>query len=737
MNQSNRLRLSVLASALLVSFGVSAQEDAKTSIEQITIFGSKNPINTVPGSAHVVTEAEIETFKYTDIMRTLASIPGVYIQEEDGYGLRPNLGMRGTGQNRSEKITVMEDGVLAAPAPYASPAAYYFPTSGRMQSVEILKGSSTVKYGPRTTGGVINMLSRQIPEEELAGKIDVAAGQDGFGKVHAYAGGQGERVGAVAEVYRYQADGFRNINGVGGDTGFVKNDALAKVSFKTDKSAKYQQIVELKLKYADEVSNETYMGLTDSDFESTPFMRYSASQKDEMTTEHKQIQLNHVIEFNQDLSLSTTAYYNDFHRNWYKAYSVDGEGLSTTANSDNPQDMGGIDIASAFDKGEYVKSIIDVGVKANNRDYLSQGIQTELNYYLNNHELAFGLRYHEDEMDRYQWSDLYELGLDQVMTRKTSGVPGTDSNRVDSADAWAFFVQDRITLGDFAITAGVRYEDVTTKRLDWGKTNPGRDGLPSKDVQNSFDAFLPSLSATYQVNESLIVLAGVQKGFSPAAPGNAEGREEESWNYEAGLRYNQGAFSSEAIAFLGDYSNMHGNCTAAQGCDDNNIGNQYNAGEVDISGLELSLGYEFNQEGKVSFPVKLAYTYTSAEFGSDFISDFESWDDVKKGDKLTYLPDNQLFISAGVQAEKWQVTLAGRYTDEMRTKAGQGAIPAGELIDSKTIFDLSARYFINDVSEVYLNVDNLFDEEYMTTRVHGSVFAGKPQSATLGYSYKF
>ncbi|GAB2697349.1 TonB-dependent receptor family protein [Aliiglaciecola aliphaticivorans] len=727
MKQANTMRLNLLASAVLMNFGAVANDNAtNTEIEHMAIFGSKNPINTVPGSAHVIGQAEIETFKYTDIMRTLAAVPGVYVQEEDGYGLRPNLGMRGTGQNRSEKITIMEDGVLAAPAPYASPAAYYFPTSGRMERVEILKGSSTVKYGPRTTGGVINMLSRDIPESALAGKIDVAGGQDGFGKLHAFAGGQGERIDAVSEVYRYQADGFRDINGVGGDTGFVKNDILAKIRFKSDKSAKYQQIIELKLKYADEVSDETYMGLTDEDYATSPFVRYSASQKDQMTTEHKQIQVSHLIEFNPDITLSTTAYYNDFHRNWYKAYNVNGDGLSS----------GGIQTAADFDQG-IIATPIEVGVKANNRDYLSQGIQSEFNYYLDKHELAFGIRYHEDEMDRYQWVDTYQLDTDQVMTRTSSGIPGTDSNRIDSADAWAMFIQDRFTLDKLAVTLGLRFEDVTTRRIDWGKTNPGRNGIADKNVENSFNSLLPSLSATYQVSPSMILLAGVQKGFSPAAPGNTDGQEEESWNYEAGFRYTKNAFSSEAIVFMGDYSNMHGNCTAAQGCDDDNIGNQYNAGEVDVSGVELSLGFEFNQSKELSFPVKLAYTYTSAEFASDFSSDFESWDDVQKGDSLTYLPDDQLYISVGVIGKAWQLTLAGRYTSKMRTKAGQGSIPVDELIAGKTIVDLSARYFINDVSELYFNVDNLLDETYMTTRVHGSVFAGKPQSATLGYTYNF
>lgn len=726
MNQFHPLRLSVLASALAAAFSVNATAQAPAQpIEQISIFGSKNPINSVPGSAHQITQAELDTFKYSDIMRTLASVPGVYIQEEDGYGLRPNLGMRGTGQNRSEKITIMEDGVLAAPAPYASPAAYYFPTSGRMQSVEILKGSSTVKYGPRTTGGVINMVSRQIPQQDLAGKIDVALGQDGFAKLHTHAGGQGERIGAVAEVYRYQADGFKDINAVGGDTGFTKNDALAKVRINTDKTARYQQALELKLKFSDETSNETYMGLTDADYQHSPHHRYSASQKDVMSTEHKQVQLNHVIDFNDSLSLSTTGYYNDFHRNWYKADKVGDQALNA----------GGIQNASNFDAG--LLSELNVNVKANNRSYVSQGIQTELNWLLGDHELALGGRYHEDEMDRYQWNDTYAMDANKIMHRTKSGAPGTDSNVIDSATAFAAYVQDKVTLGDFAITAGLRWENVDTQRQDWGKTNPGRDGTPNKEVESSFSAVLPSLSATYRLNEALILLAGVQKGFSPAAPGNAEGKEEQSWNYEAGMRYNQAAFSSELIAFFSDYSNMHGNCTEAQGCDASQIGNQYNAGEVDVKGFELGLGYEFNQMGSISFPVKLAYTYTHAEFSNSFESAFETWEKVEAGYQLTYLPENQLYIAAGMHAEDWQVTLAARYTDEMRTKAGTGTIPTDELIDAKTLVDLSARYFITESQEVYLTVDNLLDETYMTTRVHGSIFAGKPRSVTLGYSYKF
>ena len=732
--------------ALSVFSAISNAALADDDMEHLTIFGSAQAVNDMPGSAHMISQADLEKFDFTDIMRTLTSVPGVYVLEEDGYGLRPNIGMRGTGQNRSEKITIMEDGVLAAPAPYSAPSAYYFPTAGRMQQVEVLKGTSSAMYGPRTTGGVINMLSRTIPEQALAGQVNLSAGEDGFGKAHAYVGGAGKNVSSVIEVFRYQADGFKDVNHTGDDTGFVKNDIMAKVMINSDTDAKYYQELEFKLKYSDEDSDETYMGLTDADFKANPYSRYSASQLDNMDTSHKQLQINHHIELSERFTLGTTAYYNEFSRNWYKTSSVgawatdDNGGYLFDDNNEHVVEKsslsgGGIDKAAAFDR-DANNEVLYVDVKANSRDYESKGIQTVLDADFGAHQVKFGARYHEDEMDRFQWVDNYSMDNSYEMTLIQAGIHGTDSNRIDSAQALALFIHDEYTVGDFIINAGLRYEDMTISRKDWDKGIIDRSQPLKKDVSNDVDVLLPSLAVTYRVNNDLVIIGGIQKGFAPPAPGNDKAENEESINYELGLRYSQEALRAEALFFYSDYENMHGNCTASQGCDDDNIGNQYNAGEVKVSGLEMKAGYEFTA-GALTFPVDVTYTFTDTEFQNAFESGLETWANVAAGDELPYVPENQLQVSLGVVGENWRGDMLVRYMDEMRTIAGQGALVSGQSIDSRTVVDMAAHYSVAENQEITFNVDNLLDKEYMSTRTHGSIMVGKPRSVTLGYKYSF
>ena len=710
--------VSTLSTAIALSLSANAfAKDAtneEKSFEQITVIGSQAAINDIPGSATFISDEELGKFEYTDISRVLSSVPGVYVQEEDGYGLRPNIGMRGTGTGRNDKISVMEDGVLAAPAPYSAPSAYYFPTMGRMESVEILKGAASVKYGPRTTGGVLNLVSRSLPTEGSTGLVNAELGSDGFYKGHAYFGKKKNNAAGLVEVFTYGADGFKDLPVGSDNTGFEKNDLLVKFGFDFGENEAHN--LEMKVKYSDETSDETYMGLTQADYDESPYRRYAASQNDVMNTQHNAYQLNYAYRFGDGYELLATAYLNDFHRNWYKASKVSESYLQQY---------------SEFEANPTSEGIEGIGIKANNRDYQAKGIQSELHIPAGNHYLTVGVRYHEDEMDRFQWEDKYTLNQDLSMTLTSKGLPGSNSNRIDSAEATTLFVHDEWTMDALMISAGLRYEDITINRQEWEKTDPKREGALKKDISNDTQILIPSLGATYTVNDSLTLLAGIQQGYAPAAPGNADQEEEESLNIEFGGRYNIAGFDGEVIAFFSDYDNMHGNCTASVGCNDDNIGDQYNYGEVEVSGFEFSAGRVF-ATNSASFPVRLTYTYTDSQFKNEFESDI--WGSVSKGDAMPYVPENQLALSMGAQLSSFVFDTQVRYVSDAHADLSTDGLNA---IDSRVVWDLAAKYLIDDNQKVYLTLDNLFDKTYVANRANGGIQPGKPRTLQLGYSYAF
>ncbi|ASM51093.1 Fe(3+) dicitrate transport protein [Pseudoalteromonas espejiana DSM 9414] len=712
--------VSTLATAVALSLSAAAtakdSSENEQNFEQITVIGSEQAINDIPGSATFISDEELQKFEFTDISRVLASVPGVYVQEEDGYGLRPNIGMRGTGTGRNDKISVMEDGVLVAPAPYSAPSAYYFPTMGRMESIEVLKGAASVKYGPRTTGGVLNLVSRSLATEPNSSKgmVDAALGGDGYYKGHAYFSKEKNNTAGLIEVFTYGADGFKELPVGDDNTGFEKTDLLLKFGHTFGENDAHS--LELKVKYSDETSDETYMGLTEDDYKANPNRRYAASQNDEMNTRHNAYQLNYAYRFGDGYELLATAYLNDFHRNWYKASKVSESYLEQYSN---------------FEANPTSEGIEGIGIKANNRDYQAKGIQSELHIPAGDHYVTVGVRYHEDEMDRFQWQDTYTLNQDLSMTLTQSGIPGSDSNRVDSAEASTLFVQDEWTIDALVISAGLRYEDITITREEWAKSDSTRSNGLTKNVSNDTEILVPSLGATYTLNENVTLLAGIQKGYAPAAPGNADQDEEESVNIEFGSRFNAAGFNGEIIAFFSDYDNMHGNCTAAVGCSDDNIGDQYNYGEVEVSGFEFSAARTFNTDN-IAFPVKFTYTYTDSEFKNDF--DSAIWGPVNAGDAMPYVPENQAALSLGAEFSNFVINSQMRYVSNAHADLTDSGLDA---IDSRVVWDLAAKYLIDANQKVYLSVDNLFDKTYIANRANGGIQPGKPRTVQMGYTYSF
>jgi Fe(3+) dicitrate transport protein len=169
--------LSLSASSLIIAADLS---DAQ--IKEVLIIGTKEEKQNLSGSGFQISNADLGKYGYTDLNQIVSSVPGVYVREEDGFGLRPNIGIRGATSDRSQKITILEDGVLIAPAPYSAPAAYYITNPSRLYALEVLKGPSAIQSGPHTVGGTINLVTRPVPKEDVA-ELDLIAGSDGYRKI--------------------------------------------------------------------------------------------------------------------------------------------------------------------------------------------------------------------------------------------------------------------------------------------------------------------------------------------------------------------------------------------------------------------------------------------------------------------------------------------------------------------------------------------------------------------------
>lgn len=698
------------------------------------ILGSEFEARNRTGSAQFISEKELQRFGYTDINRTLKRIPGVNIYEEDGFGLRPNISLRGTSPERSAKINLMEDGVLIAPAPYSAPAAYYFPTLGRMQALEILKGSSQIQYGPNTTGGAINMISARIPDQ-FGGKVALSAGNFNSRNTQVVLGNNYGNFGFVSEYYNYNSNGFKNLDG-GGNTGFDKSDYLAKFRINTDEDHKIYQALQFKIQFSEEKANETYLGLTDSDFRENPYRRYRASSEDVMDTEHRQYQLTYFLKLSPALSISTTGYINKFKRNWYKLDDVNlGErvGINEVLSDPGTYDM---EYGALLGNADTAANVF--GIKANNREYSSKGIQSIARFRWGSdwlQSLEFGVRYHTDEEDRFQWVDRYAISKNELIPT-TVGIKGANANRISSAKAFAAHTLYKLNIGRFTLTPGLRYENITMGRMDYGSNDTARSGMELSERSNRVDVWIPGLGANYTFTNNLSVFGGIHKGFSP--PGNIDGQDaEKSINYELGTRFNRKGIRGEVVLYYNDYQNLLGSDLAASG--GTGSLDQFNAGAVRVSGAELLLSYNLLEKTskKLGLPLSFTYTLTDTEFLSSFESDNDIFGAVTAGDELPYISKNQINLNLGMEHEKFTLDLGARYTEAFRTLAGTGTISPNLKVESNFVIDLSARYFYNEYFAFSMNIINLLDEVYAVSRVPAGLRPGHPFGIIFSIAHEF
>jgi Fe(3+) dicitrate transport protein len=682
------------------------------------------------GALYYIPEDEIKDKQTNDVNRILREIPSVNLQEEDGYGIRPNIGIRGSRNDRSADIVIMEDGILVSPAPYAAPSAYYFPAVGRTSGIELYKGAGSIKYGPRTTSGALNIVTTPIPDSE---KISFSTSAGSFNEKNANLsfGNSYENFGYVLNFDHKSSDGFKKLDG-GGDIGFTINDFLSK--FRLGPKDNH---LEFKLGYTDEDSRESYVGLTQGDFVADPYRRYMSTKLDGMKAQNSQYEVSHKFKSGDDFSVTTTAYYHYLNRSWYRLDRVDNDTTDATSSrkvnsifSDNLTSY--INIIRG-DVSGYANHQLEIN--ANNRSFVAQGIQSiadsKFEIAATKHNLKYGIRLHDDFEDRFQRVDKYQIsaGSLNLVSYGIDGV-GSGNNRVGKVRAFSTFAEDEIIFGKWTITPGLRFEHLDIKQKNYGSSDPTRSSSPVI-TNNIEDVLIPGIGTSYSFTKDFGIFANIHKGFGPPAPGSSANAEE-SVNYEAGWRLRgENNMFLENVFFLNNYSNLIGT-------DSSGDGNQVNGGKVQSYGVEVVAGYDVKTD-VATFPLKATYSYNHSEFKSSFdASDtIDEWGNVEKGDLLPYVSPHQVSLSAGIKVAKIDFALSTKYVDAMRTTASKGSIDKSNKIPSHFVTDAVLFYEMHKDLRFFTAIDNIFNREYAVASRPAGFRPGKPLAARIGVTIDF
>ncbi|MDO5505303.1 MAG: TonB-dependent receptor [Pseudoxanthomonas suwonensis] len=746
-NPTGRVRVAALSLAVLaVLAGPSLAQDpavggplpaapaAPQELDAVRVIGHSDDPQSSTGSAYVLSARELDKFGSANANDVLASVPGVYTREENALGFFPRISVRASSAGRSDRISLLEDGIPAAMAPYANTSAYFFPNIGRMHMVEVLKGPETLLHGPQTTSGVVNLISTPIPAH-TGGSAAFELGSFNDRRLHAHHGGSAGQWGWLVETWQHRTDGPQQLDRSRRDAGMQSSEAIAKLRWTSADDARFQQQAELKLQYADDTGNVSYLGLTDADFRANPNRRYGLGELEQMRRGRKGTSLRHRIGFGENLSLSSAVYRLDTHRHYDRLNQVEGIGLGSITNriqSGNPQ---AAHLQGVLDGHLDTTHANGVRYGHNHQAFRAQGVQTELLAMFGaqvEHELTVGARYHEDTTGNAVngiGNSVYQQRNGSLVFERTEAATPSHGD----ARAWSVWLADRIRIGDWTLLPIVRHEDIRTRANLVANPTPEQRAARRTNALSKTTA---GLGMNYAINADWTVLGGIHQGFAPPGNNAAAGtRGEESLNLEGGLRFRSGSVGVDAIGFHTDYRNAMRACLVANPCPGGAIDGTEQTGRKQVYGLELGAFANLYDNGNLRIPVRAAWTWTDGEY--THASDTGS---VLKGDVIEYTPKHTGTLQLGAEAGRWRNYLALHYSDGAWTDNSAGRIGVDTtLLRTQSLFtaNLSSHYRLSEAAEAYARIDNLFDQQRITHRGADGARGNAPRSLSVGLRLTF
>lgn len=661
----------------------------EASLPRIDVLGgSSDGLSQIPGSAQVVSAQEIARMQPLSTEAALKQVPGVVIKPEEESAVVANIGMRGLSAGEY-KTLILEDGVPVAADLFFGNSRYYNPRIQRMNSIEVLKGAASLRYGPNTIGGVINYKTKDPIDGATIAK---RAGSHQYLESSLEAGGRSDSGEAIGGLLYTQArsDGFQH-------KGFDMKDLMLKGGMALGD----RQWLGVKFTRYENDANISYRGLFKDAYAARA--TFNPAPDDWFLTNRNSLDINHEWEINPDIRMNTVVYWSEMQRDYWR-YSVN----ATT-------------IQNGLKVWNYTNSL-----DGNNRAFDRTGLDSRLTMRHN----SFGLTNEAEMGVRWMQENMRDQKITATRANPRSGTLSTDV--IQKASSLAVFAQNRFDLNaQLSITPGVRaemYEQITDDLM-----------VNAKDGRSSNAEYLPGIGATWQLTPQSQIYGGVYKAFSPpynstsiVSGNDLDLGAERSVNVEIGVRGQEHALSYELTAFRMDFDNQVIRANS-------NGGDPSNGGKTLHQGIELALAWRVNTvfriEGNTTYVPDAKFVENRYSSTGALIA--------QKGNRVTYSPEwvshlqfvyqeGPLMTALGIQH------VGSQMTDTMNT------VPVTEStsgfftgrIDSYTTIDLTSSYQMDPKLSLTAAVKNLTDTHYIASLRQG-IYAGPSRSYELGLKYQF
>ncbi|QDC44549.1 TonB-dependent receptor family protein [Methylophilus medardicus] len=701
----------------------SARLEKSLDISPVEVRGIlPDRLESVPGSYYLLDKKDLDLRRPFSVQEALNNVPGVNVVGENSFGLGLNIGIRGLNPRRTSRTLVMEDGVPLQLGPYGDPSLHLTTPMERIQRIEVVKGSGQILYGPQTVGGMINFVTRPVPTNGFQGAVQAMLGNNDFTGLYANAGYGNERGGVMLDVNQKKGDGIRK------NHDFDVLDMTLKGQLNLTDS---QKLI-AKVGYYKEESHVSETGLGAAEYALDKYQAPTGNN-DFFELERKSGQLTHIFDISDTARLTTNAYYVDVFRSSFRQIDTPGSnaGFSQLERCPAGLPSGNNNLANAD----------QCGGRHRPRDFQYWGIEPRLDFQHSlfglQSEAVIGFRYHEEDQRRRQWRGNDARAQSLSFLKANAEQPGIASAVADfrediriAVEAKSYYFQNTFYAGDFAITPGVRYEDIKQRTTIF---QAGGNAVFNSQ-SNHQSKVLPGLGLAWNGITNTTVFGGVHKGFAPPRASRdldganiSQTRAEESTNYELGLRsaYFKGV-SFESTLFKTKFDDI---------VIEQPAGRFINAGETEQAGIELA--------GKVDFGTifdSAHHFYLLGSYTNVFTADFEKGAD--KGNRLQYAPKHMASMSVGyLHPVGFDVRIGADYvseqfSDSANTRVENAAGTTG-TIPAYTLFNMSANYRpVGSRVTYFMSGYNLTDREYLASRVDGKV-AGRPRQVFVGIRYDF